>query len=55
VLIEKVAMWERKYEELRFLFEAKLESKEETINLLNLKMSNLEIARPHCQYSCQHR
>jgi hypothetical protein len=41
VLIEKVAMWERKYEELRYLFEAKIESKEETINLLNLKLSNL--------------
>lgn len=43
VLLEKVQLWESRYEELRCLFEAKLSSKEETINLLTLKIGNLEM------------
>jgi hypothetical protein len=55
ILIEKVGLWERKYEELYSLFEAKLESKEETINLLSLKISNLEMGRSRSNCACYYQ
>jgi len=39
--VDKVSLWEKRYEELKCLFEAKLNSKEETINLMHLKINNL--------------